>query len=170
MTIPVPHQNKKIKTNIRDALFSERYEADVNNGEAFYGLPQKVEFCKRCVISNQRPNSDVEFSHNAKSRKKTIRFDEVGICDACRLSQQKSTEVDWLDRQRQLEDLCDRYRKHGLGYDCLVPGSGGKDSFFVAHQLKYKYGMNPLSCTFSPNIYTEWGRKNFYNWIEISIK
>lgn len=25
--------------------------------EALYGLPKKIQFCKKCVISNQRPNS-----------------------------------------------------------------------------------------------------------------
>ena len=28
--------------------------------EAFFGLPPEVKFCKKCVISNQRPNSTVE--------------------------------------------------------------------------------------------------------------
>ena len=31
--------------------------------EAFYGLPEEVKFCKRCVISNQRPSSTVEFKN-----------------------------------------------------------------------------------------------------------
>ena len=28
--------------------------------EAYYGLPSKVKFCKKCVISNQRPSSTIE--------------------------------------------------------------------------------------------------------------
>ena len=35
--------------------------------EAYYGLPRDVRFCKRCVISNQRPNSAVEFQHTRDS-------------------------------------------------------------------------------------------------------
>ena len=35
----------------------------------------------------------------------------------------------------------------------LIPGSGGKDSAFTAHILKYKYGMNPLTITWPPIIY-----------------
>jgi N-acetyl sugar amidotransferase len=46
-----------------------------------------------------------------------------------------------------------------------VPGSGGKDSCFAAHILKYKYGMNPLTVTWPPNMYTDYGYKNFKNWI-----
>src|SRR2546425_5571074 len=58
--------------------------------EAKYGLPQGVHFCRRCVISNQRPNSAVEFAHRADSKKETIAFDGEGVCDACRLAEQKN--------------------------------------------------------------------------------
>ena len=46
-----------------------------------------------------------------------------------------------------------------------MPGSGGKDSFFAAHVLKTKYGMHPLTVTWAPHVYTEWGWKNFQSWI-----
>ena len=73
--------------------------------------------------------------------------------------------IDWTIREKQLRDLCDRYRRHDGHYDCLVPGSGGKDSFYAAHKLKYEYGMNPLTVTWAPHIYTDWGWKNFQSWI-----
>ena len=38
--------------------------------EAFYGLPSKVQFCKKCVISNQRPSSTVEFKNEIGEKKK----------------------------------------------------------------------------------------------------
>ena len=50
--------------------------------EAFYGLPQDVKFCRRCVISNQRPNSSIEFQHTRATKKITISFDADGVCDA----------------------------------------------------------------------------------------
>jgi N-acetyl sugar amidotransferase len=129
-----------------------------------YGLPQEVKFCTRCVISNQRPNSAAEFAHTQDSKKSTIHFDEQGVCDACRAVEQKA-RIDWVAREKELQDLCDRYRKHDGSYDCLVPGSGGKDSFYAAHVLKYKYGMHPLTVTWAPHIYTDWGWRNFQNWI-----
>ncbi len=132
--------------------------------EAWYGLPPLVEYCKKCVISNQRPNSCVEYEHNQKSLKKTIGFNEEGICDACRLAEQKKTTINWEERDKQLRELCDRYRKNNGEYDCLVPGSGGKDSFYAAHVLKHKYGMNPLTVTWAPHMYTDWGWKNFESW------
>jgi N-acetyl sugar amidotransferase len=47
----------------------------------------------------------------------------------------------------------------------VVPGSGGKDSFFAAHVLKHKYGMHPLTVTWAPHVYTDWGWRNFQAWI-----
>ena len=78
--------------------------------EAFFGLPQNVEFCSRCVISNQRPNSTVEFQHTVESEKETISFDVDNICDACRLAEKKRSEINWMEREAQLKDLCDRHR------------------------------------------------------------
>lgn len=48
----------------------------------------------------------------------------------------------------------------------MVPGSGGKDSAMQAHILKYKYGMNPLTITWPPILYTEYGYKNWKSWID----
>jgi N-acetyl sugar amidotransferase len=130
-----------------------------------YGLPLEVKFCRHCVISNQRPNSAVEYQHTGESKKQTIHFDEQGVCDACRLAEQKHATIDWQERQRRLRELCDRHRRNDGAYDCVVPGSGGKDSFYAAHLLKYKYGMHPLTVTWAPHVYTEWGWRNFQSWI-----
>lgn len=133
--------------------------------EAFYGLPTEIRFCRKCVISNQRPNSAIEFKHHRGSKKETIGFDENGVCDACRLAEEKRGTIDWAERDRQLRDLCDRYRRDDGQYDCLVPGSGGKDSFYAAHKLKYEYGMHPLTVTWAPHVYTDWGWRNHQAWI-----
>jgi len=132
--------------------------------EAKYGLPPTVKFCQRCVISNQRPNSDIEYRHTATSKKATINFDDKGVCDACRVAEQKK-DIDWAVRDAELRDLCDRFRRTDGRYDCLVPGSGGKDSFYQSHVLKYRYGMHPLTVTWAPHIYTDWGIKNHQAWI-----
>jgi N-acetyl sugar amidotransferase len=136
------------------------------NLEAYYGLPQEVKYCKRCVISNQRPASAVEFKHTIKSKKTTMNIDEEGICDACRTAEQKE-QIDWDKREKELRILLDKYRKNDGSYDCLVPGSGGKDSAYQSHILKYKYGMNPLTVTWPPILYTDYGYKNFKNWIDV---
>lgn len=138
------------------------------NLEAKYGLPKNVMFCKKCIISNQRPSSAVERKHNINSKKQTINFDEEGICDACRYSNVKN-KINWEKREEELKKLCDKYRSKDGSYDCIVPGSGGKDSTFTAHILKYKYGMNPLTVTWAPHLYTQVGWENFQNWIHLGF-
>ncbi len=136
-----------------------------NHLEAFYGLPQDVKFCKKCVMSNQRPTSAIEFKHTKDSKKTTMNFDDEGVCDACRTAETKE-KIDWDNREKELLQLLDKHRSKDGSYDCLVPGSGGKDSAFQAHVLKYKYGMHPLTCTWPPILYTDYGFKNFKNWID----
>ncbi len=133
--------------------------------EAYYGLPREVKFCRRCVISNQRPDSTVEFQHGKGERKSTIAFDDEGVCSACRYADLKNREIDWRQREAELIDLCNRHRSRTGAYDCIVPGSGGKDSGFTAHVLKYKYGMHPLTVTWAPHLYTEVGFRNLQAWI-----
>src|SRR3990167_5716682 len=141
------------------------FKPNLNRVETKYGLPREVKFCKHCVISNQRPNSAVEYQHTENTKKATIFFDENGICDPCRFAQKKRGIISWSDREKQLQELCDRYRSKDGSYDCILPGSGGKDSFYASHILKVKYGMHPLTVTWSPDIYTDWGHKNFQAWI-----
>jgi N-acetyl sugar amidotransferase len=131
------------------------------------GLPQKVVFCSQCVISNQRPNSTIEFLNTFDTSKETIGFDKEGVCSACRFNSVKNYGINWEEREEQLLDLLSKYRKSDGSYDVVVPGSGGKDSAYTSHILKYKYGMNPLTVTWAPHKYTEIGWRNFENWIQI---
>lgn len=131
-----------------------------------WGLPLDVKFCKKCVISNQRPSSVVE-THNAKnSLHPTIAFDKNGICDACNYAYLKHNVINWKEREQKLKILLNNYRSKDGSWDCIVPGSGGKDSVFASHLLKYKYGMHPLTVTWPPHIYTNIGWRNFQNWIK----
>jgi N-acetyl sugar amidotransferase len=142
-----------------------KYSRPADELETYYGLPRDVRFCTKCVISNQRPNSTVEYSHTRATKKPTIHLDSEGVCDACRMAERKWNTIDWADREKQLRDLCDRFRRNDGHYDCLCPGSGGKDSFYAAHILKHKFGMHPLTVTWAPHIYTDWGWRNLQAWI-----
>jgi N-acetyl sugar amidotransferase len=133
--------------------------------DAFFGLPSEVIFCKRCVISNQRPSSTVEFKHSKDEKKSTIGFGNDGVCDACHYQETKASTINWEERENSLKELCEKHKKNDGSYDIIIPGSGGKDSAFTSHILKYKYGMNPLTVTWAPHKYTEIGWKNFENWI-----
>lgn len=115
-----------------------------------YNLPEKVIFCKKCTISNQRPR---------------ITFDEHGVCSACNYSTFKRT-LNWEEREAELAALCDRFRQKS-GYDVLVPCSGGKDGGFTALYLKKRHGMKPLTCTWGANLYTQIGWDNLERFISI---
>jgi N-acetyl sugar amidotransferase len=139
--LEIPKEVKKLKTN--SAGYYDVYHKIPINKE--------VEFCKKCVISNQRPR---------------ITFDEKGVCAPCNYAEIKHLKIDWAEREKMLQELLVQYRSKDGSYDCIVPVSGGKDSGFVAHQLKYKYNMHPLTCTFAPLRWTEIGWKNLKSLID----
>ena len=116
-------------------------------------LPQKVQWCKLCLMSNQRPR---------------IYFNEEGICSGCMNADYKKT-INWKDREKELRDLLDKHRRKDGYWDVIVPSSGGKDSAYVAHQLRYKYNMNPLTVTWAPLEYTNIGWKNFQSLINSGL-
>ena len=117
----------------------------------FTELPKEVKFCKKCVMSNQRPR---------------ISFDSDGICGPCNYTEMKKDNlIDYSIRKNELEILLDKYRKNDGAYDIIVPCSGGKDSSTIAHKLKHEWGMTPLCVTFSPPVYSDIGRKNLTSFI-----
>lgn len=108
-------------------------------------LIKKIKFCTGCVNSNLRPR---------------LTFNEYGLCDACQYAEKKHNKIDWNHRKKLLLDLLAKYRSKDGSHDVIVPTSGGKDSCFVAHQLKYEFKMNPLCVSWAPAIYTDIGWSN----------
>jgi len=123
-----------------------------NNVLKKYNLPSEVKFCKKCTISNQRPR---------------IIFDEEGVCSACRFSEFKQNKISWQERESELIELLKRFKRKDGYYEVLVPSSGGKDSAHVAHEMKYRYGMNVLTVTWAPHLYTDIGFNNFQNMMHV---
>lgn len=104
-----------------------------------------VRYCTRCCLPETADG---------------LAFDEMGICQPCRSSEQK-IHINWVEREKQLQVILDRYRgKSKSGYDVIVPISGGKDSMFQLYVLTQKYNMRCLAVTFSHNWYTETGKFN----------
>lgn len=122
------------------------------NTQVRYNLPDEVKFCKKCTMSNQRPR---------------ITFDADGVCSACRFAEIKDSTIDWQQREKELIETLDRFRRNDGRYDVIVPCSGGKDAAYIAHELKHKYKMNPLTVTWAPHLYTEVGWKNLHNMCRI---
>ena len=109
---------------------------------------KEVFYCSQCVNSNQRPG---------------LTFDECGVCDACQYAEIKHNHISWEEREQELIKVLGNFRSTDGSFDVVVPSSGGKDSCFVAHQLKYKYGMHPLAVSWAPGLYTDIGWRNLQN-------
>ena len=121
-------------------------------------------FCKKCVMSNQKVLPSVLTSDTASHENRSNISFVDGVCAACIEVEKKYTTIDWAKREFEFNKFLDKYRSRNGSFDCIVPGSGGKDSVFQAYILKTKYKMNPLTVTFAPHIYTDVGMKNFHKW------
>lgn len=117
-----------------------------------YGKPQFEKVLKYCVRCSTPESNE------------GMAFDEMGICLACKSSEQKM-KIDWEVRGKELLKIFDKHRKND-NYDCIVPISGGKDSCYQLHLIKKVYGLNPLAVTFSHNLFTPVGKYNLENILE----
>jgi N-acetyl sugar amidotransferase len=108
-------------------------------------LFKDMEYCTRCCLP---------------STAEGLAFDEMGICQPCRSSEQK-IHINWVQRERSLRKILENARgKSKSGYDVMVPISGGKDSIFQLYVLTQVYKMRCLAVTFSANWLTETGKHN----------
>ena len=102
-----------------------------------------MEYCSRCVFPAVAATP--------------LTFDDKGVCSGCRASDLKKM-IDWEKREKLFTRLIDGYRSKD-NYDCLLPVSGGKDSYFAAHIAK-KYGLRALMVTYHGNNYLDVGERN----------
>ena len=101
-------------------------------------------FCKKCVTPNTRPR---------------VIFNDHGVCNACVNNEEKHNSINWASREKEFLDIVNKIKQDTKNdqYNCIVPWSGGKDSTFIALQLKNKFKLKPLLVTFSPLIPNEIG-------------
>lgn len=113
---------------------------------------QELTYCVRCCLPETLEG---------------MNFDAMGMCPSCRSSEEKM-RIDWEQRERDLARMLGREKEiSGSNYDCILPISGGKDSFFQAHVLVKKYGLKPLAVTFSHNWFSETGFYNLQRCLEV---
>lgn len=105
--------------------------------------------CKRCLYGSDHPLG--------------LTFDDEGICSGCRVHEEKDT-LDWRTRWENLKALVAPYRiPSGRTYDCIVPVTGGGDSYFIVHLVKHHLGLNPLLVTYNKYYNTPLGIRNLAN-------
>jgi N-acetyl sugar amidotransferase len=89
-----------------------------------------IRLCRRCLYPSNHPLG--------------LAFDPEGVCSGCRVHEEKDG-LDWTEREELLARLLAGYRGRARGrHDCIVPVSGGRDSFFIVHLVRKVYGLNPL--------------------------
>lgn len=93
-------------------------------------------------------------------------FNSECVCLAC-VNYEKRKTIDWNERKQELKKLCDKYRRKEGHYDCIIPVSGGKDSYFLVHTLVKEMEMHPLLVTVTDSFtHTNAGTNNLRNLIE----
>lgn len=108
-----------------------------------------IKFCKRCLYGTSHPLG--------------LTLDEEGICSGCRIHEEKD-HLDWETRWEKLKKIVQPYKnKAGTNYDCIVPVTGGQDSYYIVYLVKEKLGLNPLLVTYNKYFNTPLGVRNFAN-------
>lgn len=107
-------------------------------------------YCKRCLYPINHPYGLV--------------LDKQGVCAGCRVHEEKDT-LDWRKRFAKLEDIVNtNAQKMGKkGFDCIIPVTGGGDSYFIVHTVKNVLGMNPLLVNYNSHYNTRVGIRNLSN-------
>ena len=108
-----------------------------------------MKFCKRCLYSDAHPLGLV--------------IDSEGICSGCRIHEEKD-KLDWNLRWIKLEKIVSEYKcKSGNNYDCIVPVTGGNDSYYIVWLVKEKLKLNPLLVNYNKFYNTPLGIRNLAN-------
>jgi N-acetyl sugar amidotransferase len=107
-----------------------------------------MKYCKRCVYPCMAVN---------------LSMDEEGICTSCRaaVAFENMTPEFWRKRRELFERCIEETRKNRMSdYDCVIPVSGGKDSYYQTHIIVQEYGLKPLLVTYHGNNYLPEGNDN----------
>ncbi|TAK99868.1 MAG: N-acetyl sugar amidotransferase [Rhodospirillaceae bacterium] len=105
-----------------------------------------MQYCSRCLYPANHPLNIV--------------FDGDGVCSGCRIHEEKD-RLDWDKRKDKLRSLVERYRnRSSAGYDCIVPVSGARDSYFIVDVVRRELGLNPLLVSYNRHYNTRRGHRN----------
>ena len=106
-----------------------------------------MNYCKRCLYPFVSVN---------------ILMDDDCVCSACNL-QDEFDELSpefWQQREALFSQMVEAAQQKTTGnYDCIVPVSGGKDSYYQV-DMALRYGLKPLLVTYHGNNYLPVGQRN----------
>ena len=111
-------------------------------------MHKKMTYCNRCMYPAVAVN---------------LSIDDEGICASCRTAEEfeKLTPEFWDKRRQKFEQQIEEIRKNNSSeYDCIIPVSGGKDSYYQTHVMATEYGLKPLLVTYHGNNYLPEGDYN----------
>lgn len=111
-------------------------------------MHKPMTYCNRCMYPAVAVNLSV---------------DDEGVCSSCRVAEEfeKLTPEFWQERRLRFERLIEEIRKSNKSdYDCIIPVSGGKDSYYQTHVMVAEYGLKPLLVTYHGNNYLPEGDFN----------
>ncbi len=111
-----------------------------------------MRYCTRCIMPDTRPG---------------LVIGDDGVCNACR-NYESRADIDWAARVAAFEQVAVHARSSTREYDCIIPVSGGKDSFWQVVTC-LEYGLKPLCVTWLPPSRTEIGRRNLENLIALGV-
>lgn len=105
-----------------------------------------VRLCARCLYPETHPLG--------------LTFDDDGVCSGCRIHEEKD-RLDWEERFERLRELVEPYRSQsGRRYDCIVPVSGGRDSYFIVDTVVNRLKLNPLLVSYNRHYNSAMGHRN----------
>ena len=109
-----------------------------------------MRYCSRCVYPDVAVNLELE--------------EGDGVCTSCRTFDKFEQLSDgfWELRRKRFEMIVEETQKSNRGdnYDCVIPVSGGKDSYYQTHIIAKEYGLKPLLVTYHGNNYLPEGDYN----------
>ncbi len=111
-----------------------------------------MKWCSSCILPDTRPN---------------LVIGEDGVCNACK-SHDTKKDIDRVSREKAWCEVVAHAKEKSVGYDCLVPVSGGKDSTWQVLKC-LEYGLNPLAVTWKTPARTEIGQRNLDNLISLGV-
>ncbi|MDC0399995.1 N-acetyl sugar amidotransferase [Alphaproteobacteria bacterium] len=103
-----------------------------------------MKYCIQCILPETRPG---------------LVIDNKGVCSACRGHEDKERSIDWSARSKMFDSIVKRAKETSRDYDCIIPVSGGKDSWYqvIKSQL---HGLKILCVSWRTPQRTPVGQEN----------